>query len=98
MILYISFACSAWCRLEARRQLSIAGAQFGCAAWLEQHERLEQLNLQAHHNMHFHSDEFVMAALVASGNLPVLVHELLVSEVGPSVYTGTTARHCTSRT
>ena len=61
--------------------------QFGCAAWLEQHERLEQLNLQAHHNMHFHSDEFVMAALVASGKLPVLVHELLVSEVRPSVDT-----------
>ena len=70
--------------------------QFGCAAWLEQHERLEQLNLQAHHNMRFHSDEFVMAALVASGKLPVLVHELLVCEVRPSTCTGRAARPCTS--
>ncbi|KAK9839417.1 hypothetical protein WJX81_000945 [Elliptochloris bilobata] len=36
---------------------------------------------QAHHNMRCHGDEFVMATLVACGKLPLLVHELLVSEV-----------------
>ena len=61
------------------RGLSIP-AQVGCAEWLEQHEDLERLNLQAHHNVHCHSDEFVMAALVAFDKLPLLVHELLVSE------------------
>lgn len=61
------------------RGLSIS-AQIGCAEWLEQHEDLERLNLQAHHNVHCHSDEFVMAALVAFDKLPLLVHELLVSE------------------
>jgi len=58
-----------------------ANLQVGSAAWLEQHEALERLNLQAHHNVRCHGDEFVMAALVAFDKLPLLVHEALVSEV-----------------
>ena len=58
-----------------------ANLQVGSTAWLEQHEALERLNLQAHHNVRCHGDEFVMAALVAFDKLPLLVHEALVSEV-----------------
>ena len=53
----------------------------GTAAWFEQHDALQQLNLQAHVNAQTHSDEFVKAAFLASdGKVPLLVHELLVAE------------------
>jgi len=56
--------------------------QVGTPAWLEQHEAVEALNLQAHLNAQAHADEFVKEALVSLDKLGVLVHELLVAEVG----------------
>lgn len=56
--------------------------QFGAPAWLEQHEAVEQLNLQAHLNAQAHADEFVKEALVLHDKLGLLVRELLAAEVG----------------
>ena len=56
--------------------------QYGTAAWFEQHDWLEALNLQAHLNAQAHGDEFVVAALVSHDRITPLVHELLVAEVG----------------
>lgn len=57
-------------------------AQVGTPAWLEQHDAVEQLNLQAHLNAQAHADEFVKEACVSLDRLGVLVHELLLAEVG----------------
>ena len=54
----------------------------GTPAWFDQHDALEQLNLQAHLNAQAHSDEFVKEALVSLDKVTVLVQELLVAEVG----------------
>ena len=54
----------------------------GTPAWFDQHDALEQLNLQAHLNAQSHSDEFVKEALVTLDKVTVLVQELLVGEVG----------------
>jgi hypothetical protein len=56
--------------------------QYGAPAWLEQHDALQQLNLQAHLNAQTHSDEFVKEALVSHDKLSLLVRELLAAEVG----------------
>ncbi|KAL4856193.1 Zinc finger MYND domain-containing protein 10 [Chlorella vulgaris] len=55
--------------------------QYGTPAWLEQHDVLQQLNLQAHINAQAHSDEFVKEAFVSHDRITVLVRELLVAEV-----------------
>ena len=57
-------------------------AQVGTPAWFEQHDALEQLNLQAHLNAQAHGDEYVKEALVSHDRLTPLVHELLAAEVG----------------
>ena len=54
--------------------------QVGSSAWMEQHDNVEKLNLQAHHNTRMHADEFVMEALLSYSKLSVLVHQLLVAE------------------
>jgi hypothetical protein len=54
-----------------------------CAArgsWMKQHEDLEKLNLQSHHNAMANADEFVMEAAITHDKLAVLVHELLAVE------------------
>ena len=58
--------------------------QYGSPKFLEQHDWIVQLNLQAHHNAMAHADEFVMEALVSHGKIDVLVHSLLVAEVRAS--------------
>jgi hypothetical protein len=55
--------------------------QYGSPKFLEQHDWITQLNLQAHHNVNAHCDEFVVEALVSRGKVDVLVHNLLVAEV-----------------
>jgi len=54
--------------------------EVGSVKWMRQHEYIEKLNLQAHHNAMLHSDEFVMETLVSLDKIPVLVHELLCIE------------------
>ena len=56
--------------------------QYGTPAWFEQHDALEQLNLQAHLNAQSYSDEFVKEAVVLHDRVTVLVRELLMAEVG----------------
>lgn len=53
----------------------------GSAAWLDQHDWVEKLNLQAHLNAQSHSDEFVKEALVCLDKVTVLVQDLLLAEV-----------------
>eukprot|EP00873_Tetraselmis_striata_P028698 jgi/Tetstr1/448962/TSEL_036187.t1 len=53
----------------------------GTTPWMEQHDWIEKLNLQAHHNAQTHSDEFVMESLVSFDKISTLVHELLAIEV-----------------
>ncbi|KAF8056136.1 Zmynd10 [Scenedesmus sp. PABB004] len=54
--------------------------QVGDARFMQQHDAIQKLNLQAHHNAQTHSDEFVMELLISLDKLPVLVQELLVIE------------------
>lgn len=56
--------------------------QVGGEAWQQQHDAVVALNLQAHHNVSTHSDEFVKEALVLHDRLRVLVFNLLTHEVG----------------
>jgi len=55
-------------------------AQYGSPKFLEQHDWIVQLNVQAHQNAVAHSDEFVMEALVSRGKVDALIHNLLVAE------------------
>lgn len=55
--------------------------QYGSPKFLEQHDAIVQLNLQAHQNAAAHADEFVMEALVSHAKMDMLVHGLLVAEV-----------------
>ncbi len=54
--------------------------EVGSHAWMEQHQRLEKLNLQAHHNAMTNSDEYVMEAVLTFDKLGVLIHDLLLIE------------------
>ena len=49
----------------------------GNPQWLQQHQFLEKLNVQAHVNVQNETDEFVMEHLISYEKIPVLVHELL---------------------
>lgn len=55
--------------------------QVGSSAWMEQHRRLEQLNLQAHQNAMTNSDEYVLEAFLTFEKLECLLHDLLTIEV-----------------
>lgn len=55
--------------------------EVGTPAYMLQHAALEQLNVTAHAHVLAHSDEFVVENIVLHKKAPVLVHELLVSEV-----------------
>ncbi len=69
-------------RRECSQPLPPPLAQVGGPAWLEQHDWVEKLNLQAHLNAQSHSDEFVKEALVSLDRVTVLVKDLLLTEVG----------------
>lgn len=58
-----------------------AVADIGSDRWLTQHGWLERLNMQAHVNAAQMRDEFVMEALVLHEKLPVLVHDLIATEL-----------------
>jgi hypothetical protein len=49
--------------------------------WYRQHEYLEKLNLQAHHNIIHRGDEFVYEALCDLDKIPIVIHELIAAEV-----------------
>lgn len=54
--------------------------EVGNHEWMEQHRKLEKLNLQAHHNAMTNSDEYVMEAVLTFDKLGVLIHDLLLIE------------------
>ncbi|GAB4819300.1 hypothetical protein N2152v2_006346 [Parachlorella kessleri] len=65
----------------ARRLRVFDVDEVGCAAWLEQHDTVEKLNLQAHLNAQSHADEYVKEALVSLDRVTTLVKSLLLAEV-----------------
>ena len=54
---------------------------FGDAKWTNQHEFLNKLNLQAHVNAAQARDEFVLEAVVLHEKMPLLIRELIASEL-----------------
>ncbi|RKO94104.1 hypothetical protein BDK51DRAFT_18762, partial [Blyttiomyces helicus] len=52
----------------------------GSDRWMKQHENLELLNIQAHHNVQKENEEFVKEAFITFDKMECLVHELLVIE------------------
>ncbi|CAG9466309.1 unnamed protein product [Pedinophyceae sp. YPF-701] len=65
--------------VEALREFGVEDV--GNAAWMQQHQHVEKLNLQAHFNAQAHSDEFVVEAFCSFDKINVLVKDLLVTEV-----------------
>lgn len=55
--------------------------EVGSDKWMQQHDYLEKLNIQAHHNALSKHDEFVVDCINTNDKLKVLVHELLVVEL-----------------
>lgn len=55
-------------------------SDIGTDKWMQQHEYLEKLNIQAHHNALSKHDEFVVEAINSQDKLAVLVHDLLCIE------------------
>lgn len=64
--------------VESLREFSVTDV--GTRKYMEQAHRVEQLNLQAHHNAARQADEFVKDALLLHDKLNVLVRELLTIE------------------
>jgi zinc finger MYND domain-containing protein 10 len=54
--------------------------EVGSEKWIEQHEVIEKLNLQAHQSARANSEDFVLEALITYEKLSVLIHELIVIE------------------
>lgn len=54
--------------------------QVGSSAWMDQHRKLERLNIQAHQNAMTNSDEFVLEAVLTFNKLDTLIHDLLLIE------------------
>jgi hypothetical protein len=52
----------------------------GNSAWMEQHQRLEQLNMQAHQSAMTNSDEYILEAILTFNKMPVLINDLLSIE------------------
>ncbi len=52
----------------------------GSSTWMQQHERIEKLNLQCHQSAMAQSDEFVLEAILTFNKLDTLVHDLLIIE------------------
>jgi hypothetical protein len=55
--------------------------QVGTSKWLEQHRKIERLNLQAHQNAMSNSDEFILEAFLTFNKLDTLFHNLLIIEI-----------------
>lgn len=64
--------------VESLRKFELT--EVGGSAWMEQHRKLEKLNLQAHQNAMSNSDEYVMEAVLTFDKLGVLIHDLILIE------------------
>ncbi|XP_041348087.1 zinc finger MYND domain-containing protein 10-like [Gigantopelta aegis] len=65
--------------LEALEKFTVKDV--GNISWTRQHEHIEKLNMQAAISASAHEDEFVKESLISLGKIPVLIHDLLVTEV-----------------
>ena len=74
--------------LEADRYVeelrSFEFQHFGDARWMNQHEFLTKLNMQAHVNASQQRDEFVLEAVVLHEKMPLLIRELIATELWKS--------------
>lgn len=55
--------------------------EVGSRHWMEQHRRIEKLNLQAHQSAMTNTDEFVIEAILTFSKIDVLIHDLLIIEL-----------------
>lgn len=55
--------------------------EIGNSEWMEQHRKIEKLNLQAHQSALSNSDEFILEAIITFDKLDVLINELLIIEI-----------------
>lgn len=61
----------------------------GSLKWLNQHETLEQLNVQAHKNLAAQSEEYVSEAFLTHQKIELLIYDLvLISTWKQQVYPG----------
>ena len=71
--------------LEAERYCeelrTFAFEELGGPRWMQQHEFLTKLNIQAHVNAAQQRDEFVLEAFVLHEKIPLLIRELIVCEL-----------------
>ncbi|KAJ1341407.1 hypothetical protein BSLG_003985 [Batrachochytrium salamandrivorans] len=56
-------------------------SEFGSPKWERQHEIVEKLNIQAHCNLKANNEEYVTQALIVSGKISSLVHNLLITNM-----------------
>jgi len=54
--------------------------EVGNGEWMEQHRRLEKLNLQAHQSAASNNEEFVLEAILTFSMIDTLIHDLLIIE------------------
>jgi hypothetical protein len=55
--------------------------QVGSSDWLNQHQMLEKLNLQAHQSAKSNSDEFILELLLTYNKIPIIIYNLLIIEI-----------------
>jgi hypothetical protein len=65
-------------QVESLRKFNIE--EVGSSAWMQQHEKLEKLNLQAHQSAMTQSDEYILESILTFNKLEVLIHDLLIIE------------------
>ncbi|EIE27455.1 hypothetical protein COCSUDRAFT_55461 [Coccomyxa subellipsoidea C-169] len=56
-------------------------SEVGSPEWLDQQDKMDKLNLQAHQSAQSHTDEYVVESIVSSAKVSLLLLELLVIEV-----------------
>ncbi|XP_046542958.1 LOW QUALITY PROTEIN: zinc finger MYND domain-containing protein 10-like [Haliotis rubra] len=75
----VLLAVEAEAYVEALEQFDVK--DIGSPSWSRQHEYLEKLNMQAVISASSHEDEFVKEALITFEKIPVLIRDLLVTEI-----------------
>ena len=54
--------------------------EVGNSDWMEQHRRIEKLNVQAHQSASANNEEYVLEAVLTFDKMDVLIHDLLIIE------------------
>jgi zinc finger MYND domain-containing protein 10 len=64
--------------VEELREFDIE--EVGNSDWMEQHRRIEKLNVQAHQSASANNEEFVLESILTFEKMDVLIHDLLIIE------------------